>query len=583
MKKIQILLIGLFALGFWSCDLKEEPTDVLEKGKIFKTADANALEQYCNWFYPKMIVGHGAPQDYTMGGMLNLDADADYMLTWEKNDVAFGHNIAPTNAKDTPWNWEVIRAANDFLANYNLSPEPQSVKERYAGQVLFFKSWDYFNKVRTYGDVPWYDEVLTPGEEGLNKGRDSRKVVMDNILRDINKAILFLPKKTQVSRVSKDAALALKARICLFEGTYRRYHNIDGDVKFLEEAYNAAGELMKAEYGYALFTGSKPEKSYYELFIQPNYNGNKEVILSKEYDPAIGKGNNVSRQMDRGETPIGMSKEGVENYLSIDGLPYASSPLHAAGEGMIAELRNRDPRLLQTIGTPEPGEFTYNLNGNRPGIAKIVGVKNNTAISSTGYCIVKFLNPAEVFSAHHQGTLDAPIFRYAEILLIRAEAAAELGKDPELDKTINALRARVGFNVNLTAAPATDTRIVSQYPTIKGAANANLIREIRRERSIELFGEGVRRDDLMRWACGHLLGKERHGMVIDPTLYSADEVTKLKTAFNVIDITNPIDVYSARYTTKPIFEAPKNYLFSIPLNELSLNPNLKPNNPGWTN
>lgn len=72
---------------------------------------------------------------------------------------------------------------------------------------------------------------------------------MDNVLRDINQAIAWLPKKTKVYRVSKDAALALKARICLFEGTYRRYHNIENDTKFLQAAYDAAGELMEIEYG----------------------------------------------------------------------------------------------------------------------------------------------------------------------------------------------------------------------------------------------------------------------------------------------------------------------------------------------
>ena len=105
---------------------------------------------------------------------------------------------------------------------------------------------------------------------------------------------------------------------------------------------------------------------------------------------------------------------------------------------------------------------------------------------------------SNITSSHHIGTLDAPIFRYAEILLIRAEAGAELGQDPELDKTINALRDRVGFNHHLTTNPIEDPKLVAEYPTIKGP-NANLIREIRRERRIELALEGFRYDDIMRW------------------------------------------------------------------------------------
>ena len=99
--------------------------------------------------------------------------------------------------------------------------------------------------------------------------------------------------------------------MCLFEGTWRRYHNIEGDVKFLQEAYDAAGELMKEEYGYSIFKGSSPKTAYHELFTQENYNNNSEVILAKEYDPSLGKGNNVTRQIGVGETPIGASRDAV--------------------------------------------------------------------------------------------------------------------------------------------------------------------------------------------------------------------------------------------------------------------------------
>ena len=164
---------------------------------------------------------------------------------------------------------------------------------------VFFRAYFYFDKVKRFGDVPWYDKVLVPGDEDLYKGRDSRITVVANMIKDIDQAIEWLPKKetTGVYRISKDAALALKARICLFEGTFRRYHNMEGDTELLKAAYEAAGELMKSEYGYSLFQGSKPGKAYYELFIQADYNSNPEIILSKEYDPTVGKGNNLSRKL----------------------------------------------------------------------------------------------------------------------------------------------------------------------------------------------------------------------------------------------------------------------------------------------
>ena len=109
--------------------------------------------------------------------------------------------------------------------------------------------------------------------------------------------------------------------------------------------------------------------------------------------------------------------------------------------------------------------------------------KEDGGSSSTGYSIAKFYNAAEHLAAHHQGTLDAPVFRFGEILLIRAEAAAELGtiSQTDLDATVNKLRERVGFNHKLTMSPAVDPKLEAEYPNVS-ANNATLIREIRRER-----------------------------------------------------------------------------------------------------
>lgn len=600
MKKINLLSISLLAFTLQGCDfLDRAPADTIDKEQFFASANAQALEQYCNDLYPKLISGHGDPQVYNFG-MLEDDFRSDNILPWSYNSTSFGHQTAPTEARDTEWQWTNIRACNDFLDNYMKSTELVETKHKYAGEILFFKCLDYFNKVRAYGDVPWYTHAMSTDNEELYKGRDSRILVMDSIVKNIDQAIEWLPKKTAVYRISKDAALALKARICLFEGTYRRYHGIEGDAKFLEYAYNAAGELMKAEYGYALFTkGSKPETVYHDLFIQSTYTGNTEIILSKEYDPAVGKGNNLTRQIAVGESPIGMSKACADDYLCANtGKPISQCGClgHTTHTTFIEELNNRDPRLLQTIATPEDGEFTYYLQGRPSMIAKVITSSEGAekhGVSSTGYAIAKYYNPSEYTSAHHQGSLDAPIFRYAEILLIRAEAGAELGKDPELNKTVNALRARVGFNFPMSDHPSDDPKLIAQYPVIKGSGDANLIREIRRERRVEMFGESLRYSDLMRWACGALLAAPKEGFIPDPTLYNAAEMEIFRSGKmkndkgEVVDAgialfsNGSLDLYTTRVKTPAAFEDPKHYLFSIPLNELSLNPKLRPNNPGW--
>ena len=121
MKKIIILGLGVAAFFMQGCDfLDRTPEDIIETGKFFESANANALEQYCNDFYPKLINGHGAPKGYN--SMLEDDWNSDNILPWEKNDVSFGHQIAVKNASDegSDWKWENIRACNEFLMNYAL-------------------------------------------------------------------------------------------------------------------------------------------------------------------------------------------------------------------------------------------------------------------------------------------------------------------------------------------------------------------------------------------------------------------------------------------------------------------------------
>lgn len=592
MKKISLLAGGLFALAaVSSCDyLDLEPLDAIGSDQFYETANAVALEQYCNDLYPKLITGYGAPQSYDWG-MLGEDESGDDLLHWDRNTTSFGLRTVPSSASNTQWQWVNIRACNDFLNNYQRSPESDEVKHRYAGEILFFKTLDYYNKLKTYGDVPWLDNVLNPGDEELYKARDSRVVVAQNMLRDINQAIEWLPKKTDVTRVSKDAALALKARFCLFEGTWRKYHNLDTENDlYLQEAYEATSELMKPEYGYSLYTNGDPNTSYHELFVLDDQANNPEVILSKAYDPALSLGNNLTRQLFLAESGNikGLGKNLVDSYLCANtGLPISlcGCPGHTTYTTLIDELANRDPRLLQTTPNPDANGINhyYNTTTLAPDIAGLIG--NGAATrSSTGYPCIKYYDATEYSPSHYQGTMDAPVFRFGEILLIRAEAAAELGTINQqiLDETINALRDRVGFTHHLTVdVPFDDPVIAESYPNVTGS-NARLIREIRRERRIEMFGEGVRYDDIRRWACGNLLTQPRRGININGAGYTNEQKQTLIDEVGVNE-KGELLIYSVRYAgqnPEPLFEDPKDYLSPIPTDEIGVNPNLT-QNPGW--
>lgn len=587
MKHYIISFVCLLSFLISGCNyLDTEPGDVISSDHFWETSNAAALEQYCNLYYPKLIKGHGDPLSWNLGSMISSEFQSDNLLSAGPSAITFGQNLTLTSSSD--WNWSIVRGCNAFLENYQKSQASDTDKKKYAGEILFFKAMDYFNKVRLFGDVPWYDKTLNKNDTELFKGRDPRAVVMQNILTTIDQAIEFLPRKTKVYRVSRDAALLLKARICLYEGTWRRYRGVEGDVEYLEKAYDAAGKLM--EYGYSLYKGTGTEDSYFDLFIQDNYDENPEVILSREYEPAINMGHNVPNYIPNSE--MGMSRDCFEEYLcSKTGKPISICGCHNPDMGYIAEMKNRDGRLLQTICLPEKdskyARYLFrndngSIKGGAPNIFSILpGSDKRTfyGASCTGYAMCKFYKASEHLIGNHKGGIDCPVMRYAEVLLIRAEAGAELGKDPELDQTINALRSRVGFNIKLTKNPIEDPDLAAKYPNVQGV-NKNLIREIRRERRIELFAEGYRWDDVCRWNVGEVVyNRERRGAKMDPNLYTAKEIAIIREQVG-FDKDGFITPYTKRSPYTMNFKA-KNYLYNIPLNEISLNPNLLPQNPGW--
>ncbi len=587
MKHYIISFVCLLSFLISGCNyLDTEPGDVISSDHFWETSNAAALEQYCNLYYPKLIKGHGDPLSWNLGSMISSEFQSDNLLSAGPSAITFGQNLTLTSSSD--WDWSIVRGCNAFLENYQKSPASDTDKKKYAGEILFFKAMDYFNKVRLFGDVPWYDKTLNKNDTELFKGRDPRAVVMQNILTTIDQAIEFLPRKTKVYRVSRDAALLLKARICLYEGTWRRYRGVEGDVEYLEKAYDAAGKLM--EYGYSLYKGTGTEDSYFDLFIQDNYDENPEVILSREYEPAINMGHNVPNYIPNSE--MGMSRDCFEEYLcSKTGKPISICGCHNPDMGYIAEMKNRDGRLLQTICLPEKdskyARYLFrndngSIKGGAPNIFSILpGSDKRTfyGASCTGYAMCKFYKASEHLIGNHKGGIDCPVMRYAEVLLIRAEAGAELGKDPELDQTINALRSRVGFNIKLTENPIEDPDLAAKYPNVQGV-NKNLIREIRRERRIELFAEGYRWDDVCRWNVGEVVyNRERRGAKMDPNLYTAKEIAIIREQVG-FDKDGFITPYTKRSPYTMNFKA-KNYLYNIPLNEISLNPNLLPQNPGW--
>ena len=377
----------------------------------------------------------------------------------------------------------------------------------------FFRAYFYFEKVKRFGDVPWYAKPLGSADPELKRPRDSREFVMQRMIEDIDFAIRYLPAERDLYRVTKWTALALKSRFCLFEGTFRKYHSIDGyehDWKwYLEQAADAAEEFITNS-GYSLYTATGPATSYRDLFASENAQSG-EVILARDYNSALGVFHNANfYTISASYGKPGMTRKIVDSYLMADGSRFTDK---AGWETMEFKQQssNRDPRLAQTIRTPG-----YTRIGATTKLAP------DLANSITGYHVVKFVT-GTAQDAYNKSFNDLPIFRSAEDYLNIAEAKAALGTltQEDIELAIKPLRDRAGVaNLSLTKANASpDPYLASPetgYANVTGD-NKGVILEIRRERTVELLMENLRYWDIMRWKEGKRFEKPFTGLYFPGT------------------------------------------------------------------
>ena len=295
----------------------------------------------------------------------------------------------------------------------------------------------------------------------------------------------------------------MKSRIFLFEGTFRKYHGIAGYETWLKEAASAA-EAFVSDSPYTLHTESA--EPYRQLFIADNALKD-EVILARNYNLKLNIVHSVNQYFLTGGAKPGMNKKIVDSYLMMDGTRFTDKKDYRELD-YYDEMQGRDPRLSQTIVAPGHKRIGSNTV-----------VSPNFASATTGYQISKWVSDGGQDS-YNKAHTDIILFRAAEVYLNLAEAKAELGTltQADLDRTISKLRARVGMPPLIMAAANAnpDPYLMSAetgYPQVDGP-NKGVILEIRRERTIELFCEGFRYDDLMRWKEGKAFEKQFRGMYV---------------------------------------------------------------------
>lgn len=582
--KINYILLSVALAGFvTSCDVTDlSPIDSFtDKSYWTKVSD---LEYFANGLYGNLDKP-GIDKDNT----------SDNCVTSNPDTYLFNEKLIPATTKDTKWDWGNIRTCNFFLQRYKTVEGTEDEINRYVAEVRFFRALDYFGKIKTYGDVPWYDKDLqTSDKEELYKARDSRDFVLGKIIEDLEFAIQWLPDngKAVSGRLNRDAARTQLARVCLYYGTYKKYHNESGTPSssdLLQKTVSITNDIISSG-NYAIVKGTdagsgqmpfdKYPLSYSNLFIQEDLATNKECILARIYIDGILM-HGTARQA--GSNGTGLSKDFMESFLCMDGKPISVSDQYKGDGSLDDEFVNRDPRMYQIAdNTHKP--YTV-LNGERQ-INPFPNCDGSGAI--TGYPCVKYRSPLLLQAEANHTTYDWFVYRYAEVLLMNAEANAELGKCTQdvLDKTINQLRDRVGMP-HLTTEPMKDPKSIDYGYTV-----SPLIYEIRRERRIELITEGYRLDDLKRWNGMKVFENPKTMLGIRITdavrkLYSTSNIT-----FGVGENARPVidydgKTYLMQYTDRGLAPAgrkwapnDKRFLEPIPTDELILNQNLK-QNPGW--
>lgn len=622
-----IIAITLLVSGFLSCSkLDQVPLDKLSVPTTF--VNEFGFQSYAWQFYTAFSAydnyGNGQGNDagntpYSIGNDANSDVLAVSWNSSQTNWIA-QRKLVPTGDGFYTDSYRRLRTINVMLDNIDNAPLSEEAKNHWRAVGYFFRAYNYANLINLYGDVPYVEKLLTDSDPELFNPRTPRDEIAAKILEDLNYAVANLrPKNSGAyvkgsNAVTPDAALALISRFGIREGTWRKYHNeespsplVTNPNVFLQASVDASTILMQRYPNLG---------ANYDLdFNSDDLEGRDGIIMFKAYggNGTLNIGHNfTSNQMNRFGY-LDLTKAAVDQYLCTDGQTRFTSPLFIGDKNAYDEFRNRDHRLYYTVPPPyrviisdgqmstkytytgDPRDTSYFglmrgisddnhktlpvTTGGLPGNAVIIGIEpnffdvnldaqaTNLQNTFTGYRLYKYANNLGALGIAKWS--DAPIFRLGEILVNHAEAMYELGQFTQAiaDQTINKTRARGKVaTVNVSNIPNDPTRAPSVTP---------ILWEIRRERNIELMGEGFRFDDLRRWKKMEYATKVKLGRYIKK---GADYVPVNAS----IPIQNGATEGYISYEPVPPANWPDYYyLYPIPSDEVTLNKEKILQNPGW--
>lgn len=550
------------------------------------------------------------------------DVYAGYLMERQGGGNPYAFQNISSKASGNGWNFDYVRRVNVMLANIDQSPMNDTDKEHWRSVGYFFRAYYYMELIARFGDVPWVDHTLSETDKEVAYGkRTPRKTVADNVLNDLIYAEEHIKEAGDGDNtINTNVVRALISRFALFEGTWRKYHDLGDYEKYFDACIKYSEPLMKAY----------PDlHSDWGEMMTSNLANMKGIILYKEYVPSE-EANYAMHLVERTAShAIEMPQHIVDMYLCTDGKPISTSTEYEwdknGDKSMYATFRNRDRRLLETVAPPykviNNGNASWDYVEGKREYMDILGVTTKTGYGGgngeagkhkvfpmmnwagnilpevphfftnsggVGFCVAKSGNYVwrlyNVWdnSLENKADADIPLFKIDEVLLNYAEAKWEKGEftNDVAHITINKLRRQFGRIADM------DVNAINEgFDKDRDQTVDPVLWEIRRERMIELMGEGFGFYDVRRWKKAEwFVNKVPYGQwTTKEQIGESGTFIDLSTGLATTN-TNQTEGYVYMYND-PVKSGKgwldKYYLYQIPTNEIALNPNLLPNNPGW--
>ncbi len=541
--KILYIIASVMLTGFTSCSdfLDRYPTEELSDGSFWKTkTDAEMAVSDIYRCLPTWDIDEDINSDNAVHG-----------IKWANGNVSKG----VYDPADQGWSGDYgyIRRCNLVLQKLEEMELSQSDKEPIAGQAYFFRGYIYFELIRKFGDVPYIDQPLKLTDvEDIT--RTSKDEIYTKIMADFDKAFSYLPEEwpaTQWGRITKGAAMAMKARAALYFGNW-------------ETAATATKSVMDLN-KYDLYDKENTGK-YQELFWEKT-DGCEEIILAVQYNAPDKTNYLIGWECfpTKGWGGLNPTQSLVDAFEDSEGAPISKSKIYDPTD----PFKNRDPRL--EVDILHDGEEMYGVTIKVAPLASSgsTGINQHNDATETGYYGQKWLDPSlDPLSDGWNMGKDWVHIRYAEVLLTYAEAKNELqGLDPEAFDAVNQVRRRVGMPELQNTDPSKPTYCATQD---------DLRQRIRNEWRVEFCLEGGKRMwDIRRWGIAKdVLNAPFEGLkykIVDNPNDPDKKVDGGKMC--ILYQGDPIILSGSRYSDN-------NYLFPVPQSEIDLNPALT-QNPGY--